>query len=90
MILRRRRTAGQLGLDSCRNEIRGGYPSGPALRTSLSMSSPSISTFTPSLRPPRRFSRGTNTLSKVNSPVLEPRMPSLSSFRVHEKPVEFV
>lgn len=35
---------------------------------------------------PKRFSRGTKTSSKTSSPVLEPRMPSLSSLRATEKP----
>lgn len=63
-------------------------PTGPALRTSLSRSSPSIRTLTPWLTVPRMFSLGTKTLSKINSPVLEPRIPSLSSLRAQENPEE--
>lgn len=66
----------------------GTYPKGPALRTSLSRSKPSINTRTPRFTSPNRFSRGTNTSSKISSPVFEPRMPSLSSLRAHEKPLE--
>ena len=62
------------------------YPSGPELRTSLSMSRPSMRTLTPRLTSPSRFSPGTKTLSSTSSPVLEPRIPSLSSFRATEKP----
>jgi hypothetical protein len=64
------------------------HPRGPALRTSRSRSRPSMSTLTPRLISPRRFSRGTKTSSKISSPVLEPRMPSLSSLRAHEKPLK--
>ena len=66
------------------------YPNGPALRTSLSMSRPSIRTLTPQFNSPRRFWRGTKTLSNTNSPVLEPRIPSLSSFRAQENPLELL
>lgn len=63
-------------------------PKGPALRTSRSISNPSMRTLTPSFKLPSMFSFGTNTSSKTNSPVFEPRMPSLSSLRLHETPVE--
>ena len=62
------------------------YPRGPALSTSRSRSSPSMSTLTPRLTSRSTFSAGTKTLSNTSSPVLEPRMPSLSSFRATEKP----
>lgn len=68
----------------------GGYPRGPALSTSRSMSRPSIRTWTPRFTWPNRFSRGTKTESKTSSPVLEPRMPSLSSLRAQEKPADSV
>lgn len=64
------------------------HPTGPALRTSRSRSRPSMRTLTPWLRVPSKFSRGTNTSSKTSSPVLEPRIPSLSSLRAQEKPGE--
>ena len=67
---------------------RSVYPNGPALSTSLSMSRPSISTRTPWLSSPSMFSCGTKTSSKTSSPVLEPRMPSLSSLRAQENPLD--
>jgi hypothetical protein len=70
----------------CGGTGRWTYPRGPALRTRRSMSRPSIRTLTPWFRAPRMFSCGTKTLSKTSSPVLEPRMPSLSSLRVQENP----
>ncbi len=62
------------------------HPRGPALRTRRSMSRPSMRTLTPRFTWPSTFSSGTKTLSKTISPVLEPRMPSLSSLRAQEKP----
>ena len=66
------------------------YPSGPALSTNLSMSSPSMRTLTPPFTWPRMFFCGTKTSSKTSSPVLDPLMPSLSSFRAQEKPFDSV
>ena len=40
----------------------------------------------PPLTCPSMFSLGTKTSSKTSSPVLDPRMPSLSSFLATEKP----
>lgn len=45
-----------------------------------------MSTLTPRFTWPSTFSSGTKTFSKTISPVLEPRMPSLSSLRAQEKP----
>lgn len=83
----------QLGMHFNMSRFRSGidyetYPTGPALRTSRSRSRPSMRTLTPWLRVPSKFSRETNTSSKTSSPVLEPRIPSLSSLRAQEKPGE--
>ena len=81
--------AGQFQLGNWFWGRRGGlatYPIGPALSTRRSMSRPSIRTLTPRLTVPRTFSCGTKTLSKMSSPVLEPRMPNLSSLRAQKKP----
>src|ERR1700712_4266695 len=64
-------------------------PNGPALSTNLSRSSPDMRTLTPPFSGPSRFSFGTNKSSKTNSPVLLPRMPSLSSLRATEKPLTY-
>ena len=61
-------------------------PRGPALRTRRSMSRPSMRTLTPRLGWPRTLESGMKTSSRMSSPVLEPRMPSLSSLRAQEKP----
>lgn len=63
------------------------YPSGPALRTKRSRSRPSMSTLTPRLISPRTLACGTKTSSNISSPVLEPLIPSLSSFLAHENPL---
>jgi hypothetical protein len=61
-------------------------PRGPAESTRRSRSRPSMSTRTPRFRGPSMCEEGTKTESKTISPVLDPRMPSLSSFLVTEKP----
>lgn len=65
-----------------------GYPRGPALRTRRSRSSPVMRTLTPVFSSPMRFSFGTKTSSKMSSPVFDPLIPSLSSFRAQEKPLD--
>ena len=61
-------------------------PSGPPVSTSRSVLRPDISTLTPWLTSPRTFSGGIAQSSNTSSQVLEPRMPSLSSFCAVEKP----
>ena len=60
-------------------------PRGPALRTKRSMSRPSMRTRTPAFSAPRMQEVGTKRSERRISPVLEPRMPSLSSLREQEK-----
>jgi hypothetical protein len=61
-------------------------PIGPPDSTSRSVSSPFISTRTPSLTSPTMFSAGISQSSNTSSQVFEPRMPSLSSFCAVLKP----
>ena len=61
-------------------------PRGPADSTSLSRSSPLISTYTPLFTSPSTFCSGTSHFSKTSSQVSLPRMPSLSSFCADLKP----
>ncbi len=61
-------------------------PSGPPDSTRRSVLRPRISTRTPSLTSPSTFSAGISQSSNTSSQVLEPRMPSLSSFCAVEKP----
>ena len=61
-------------------------PMGPAASTVRSKSRPLISTRAPLLTSPSTFSAGTSQSWNTSSQVLEPRMPSLSSFWAVEKP----
>ena len=61
-------------------------PIGPPDSTSRSVFKPDISTLTPWLTSPSTFACGISQFSNTNSQVLEPRMPSLSSFCAVEKP----
>ena len=55
-------------------------PSGPPVNTRRSVLRPRISTLTPPLTSPSTFAAGISQSSNTSSQVLEPRMPSLSSF----------
>src|SRR6476620_7220293 len=55
-------------------------PSGPPVNTRRSVLSPDISTLTPLFTSPSTFSAGISQSSNTSSQVLDPRMPSLSSF----------
>ena len=59
---------------------------GPPDNTRRSVSRPLISTRTPSFTSPTRFVSGMAQSSNTSSQVLDPRMPSLSSFCAVEKP----
>ena len=61
-------------------------PSGPPVSTRRSVLSPLISTLTPLLTSPSTFPSGISQFSNTSSQVLEPRMPSLSSFCAVENP----
>src|SRR5688500_18632001 len=61
-------------------------PSGPPVSTRRSVLSPDISTLTPLFTSPSTLASGISQSSNTSSQVLEPRMPSLSSFCAVEKP----
>ena len=61
-------------------------PIGPPVSTRRSVFRPLISTLTPWCTSPSTFSAGMAQFSNTSSQVLEPRMPSLSSFWAVLKP----
>ena len=75
------------GLNTERLVLSGG-PIGPPERTRRSVLRPVISTLTPWFTSPSTFSAGISQSSNTSSQVLEPRMPSLSSFWCREKPLK--